>query len=171
MSQPGAPAPLLLGPQQTGAPGRGPVSLVWSLHEPGRDLDAAVVRLAPGTDLGEDAGAGHGLLLTVLAGDGELRLADTRFPLAPGALAWLPAHTAHALRAGAQGLTYTTAHRRPAPAGPGTGAGEPVCLLDRVCPQCGRLAAGREDRFCARCGQPLTGTGDTAGTGETAGSG
>ncbi|WP_425264388.1 zinc ribbon domain-containing protein [Streptomyces atriruber] len=28
--------------------------------------------------------------------------------------------------------------------------------MDRVCPQCGRLAADREARFCARCGTPLT---------------
>lgn len=153
MTEPAAGA-VFLDPEQTGAPGRGPVALVWALGGAARDLDAAVVRLAPGADLGEPAGTGHGVLLTVLAGSGELRLPETRWALAPGALAWLPARTAHTLRAGAQGLTYTTAHRRPAPAAPG--AGEPVCLLDRVCPQCGRLAADREARFCARCGTPLT---------------
>ncbi|MFI1683089.1 cupin domain-containing protein [Streptomyces sp. NPDC020607] len=164
VSEPGdARGPVLLGPHQTRAPGRGPVHLVWSLRGRGRDLDAAVVRLAPGTDLGQDAGAGHGLLLTVLAGEGELRLDGAAFPLAPGALAWLPARTAHALRAGDQGLTYTTAHRRPAPAD--TGAGEPVCLLDRLCPECGHLTATREDRFCAHCGHALTETEDGPGAG------
>ncbi|WP_409239906.1 hypothetical protein [Streptomyces sp. PA5.6] len=161
ISEPGdAQGPVLLGPHQTRAPGRGPVSLVWALRGRGRDLDAAVVRLAPGTDLGEDTGAGHGLLLTVLAGAGELRLAGTCFPLAPGALAWLPARTAHALRAGEQGLTYTTAHRHrpPAPAD----AGDPACLLDRVCPRCGHLAPGQA-HFCPHCGRHLPGTGPGAG--------
>ncbi|MEU0685491.1 hypothetical protein [Streptomyces uncialis] len=37
---------------------------------------------------------------------------------------------------------------------PDTG-GEPACLLHRVCEECGRLAPGRDDRRCARCGGPL----------------
>ncbi|MFI7321943.1 cupin domain-containing protein [Streptomyces venezuelae] len=159
--QPGhAQGPVLLGPHDTGAPGRGPVSVVWALRGRGRDLDAAVVRLAPGTDLGEDAGAGHGLLLTVLAGEGELRLTGTRFPLAPGALAWLPARTPHALRAGARGLTYTTAHRHrpPAPAD----LGDPACLLAHVCPHCDHLSPDGA-RFCPHCGHPLLETAPGAG--------
>jgi len=33
--------------------------------------------------------------------------------------------------------------------------GEPVCWLDRVCPDCGRLAEDRMARSCPVCGEPL----------------
>ncbi|GAA2129686.1 hypothetical protein [Streptomyces synnematoformans] len=35
--------------------------------------------------------------------------------------------------------------------------GEPVCWLERVCPECGRLADTAPPVRCARCGTPLTG--------------
>ncbi|MEV0257364.1 cupin domain-containing protein [Streptomyces sp. NPDC050732] len=162
MSEPAAAHPLFVGPERTGATGAGQISVVWSLGGAGRDLDAAVVRLAPGADLGEPAEHGCGLLLTVLAGSGELRVPGQLLPLTPGALAWLPARTPHSLRAGQHGLTYTTTHRRPLPqTGQETagGAGEPACLLERVCPQCGRLAGEHDARYCARCGTALPGPG------------
>ncbi|MEU6996227.1 hypothetical protein ABZ953_36955 [Streptomyces sp. NPDC046465] len=152
-------APVFAAPEQTLAGRPGQISLVWSLAAgAGRDLDASVVRLAPGADLGEPTATACGTLLTVLAGDGELRLPDAVLALAPGALAWLPAHTPHTLRAGERGLTWTTAHRRPGATGPDR-AGEPVCLLERVCPHCGRLATDRDARYCARCATALTGPG------------
>ncbi|MFD4630154.1 hypothetical protein ACFVYR_20190 [Streptomyces sp. NPDC058284] len=153
-------APVFAGPEQTLAPGRGPISVVWSLPGQGRGLEAAVVRLAPGAGLEEHTGDGCALLLTVLAGSGELTLPGAVLALAPGALAWLPAPTPRALRAGGHGLTYTTAHRpRPPRAAAPDPGGEPVCLLERVCPQCGRLSAEREDRYCARCATPLSAPG------------
>ncbi len=30
--------------------------------------------------------------------------------------------------------------------------GEPACMLDRVCPECGRLADATPPTTCARCG-------------------
>jgi hypothetical protein len=33
--------------------------------------------------------------------------------------------------------------------------GDPVCWLDRVCPDCGRLAEERDAEACARCGADL----------------
>ncbi|MFH8612644.1 cupin domain-containing protein [Streptomyces sp. NPDC018029] len=162
MSEPAGARPLFVGPERTGAPGSGQISVVWSLGGDGRDLDAAVVRLAPGADLGEHTENGCGILLTVLAGSGELRVPGEVLPLAPGALAWLPARTPRFLRAGEHGLTYTTAHRRrPLPeTGPETaGGGEPACLLERVCPRCGRLAGERDARYCARCGTALAAAG------------
>ncbi|WP_055702616.1 MULTISPECIES: hypothetical protein [Streptomyces] len=152
--------PVFVGPERTGADGPGEIRVVWSLGGETRDLDALVVRLAPGAVVDEGAGAAHGVLLTVLAGGGELRLPEDVVTLAPGALAWLPAGTAHSVHAGDRGLTYTTAHRRhPLRAGgaePHGDAGEPVCLLERVCPACGRLATDRDARYCARCGTSLT---------------
>ncbi|MGW7362401.1 cupin domain-containing protein [Streptomyces sp. NPDC054841] len=35
--------------------------------------------------------------------------------------------------------------------------GEAPCLLDRVCPECGRLAAESDARYCGRCGERLPG--------------
>lgn len=61
----------------------------------------------------------------------------------------------------ADGRLDAEAARDPAPEqpvprapAPDTG-GEAACLLHLVCEECGRLAPGREDRYCARCGGPL----------------
>lgn len=159
MSTPAPSAPVFVGPEQTAAVGRGPISVLWSLGDRTRDLDADVVRLAPGASVGAHVEEEFGVLLTVLNGTGELRTPDMTWHLAPGALAWLPAGITRCVDAGEEGIVYTTAHRRrpllgTGPAG-GSEAGEPVCLLDRVCPECGRLAADRDARYCARCGTPL----------------
>ncbi|MEV7192597.1 AraC family ligand binding domain-containing protein [Streptomyces sp. NPDC093510] len=154
MTEPAPTGPLFVDPPHPTAEKPGQISVVWTLGGAGRDLDAVVVRLAPAADLGEPTENTYGILLTVLAGSGTLHLPHAVRELAPGALAWLPAHTPHSLRAGQRGLTYTTAHRRP---GPETAAGEPACLLERVCPRCGHLAATREAHYCAHCGTPLTG--------------
>ncbi|MEV2251721.1 hypothetical protein AB0I94_14275 [Streptomyces sp. NPDC050147] len=158
MSTPAPAAAVFVGPEQTGAPGRGQISVLWALGDRTRDLDADVVRLAPGASIGDHTEE-FGVLLGVLTGTGELRTPDDSWRLAPGTLAWLPARLARCVTAGEDGLVYTTAHRRRPALGadPGTGsdAGEPVCLLGRVCPECGRLAAERDARYCARCGTPL----------------
>lgn len=160
MSTPVPAAAVFVGPEQTAAVGRGQISVLWSLGERTRELDAAVVRLAPGASLGDHTEE-YGVLFSVLTGTGELRTPDDSWPLAPGALAWLPAGLTRCVDAGEEGLIYTTAHcRRPAVgAGPdgGSDAGEPVCLLGRVCPDCGRLATEGDARYCVRCGTPLAG--------------
>ncbi|MGW7069168.1 cupin domain-containing protein [Streptomyces sp. NPDC054855] len=157
MSTP-APAAVFVAPEQTAAVGRGQISVLWSLGERTRDLDASVVRLAPGASLGEHM-EDYGVLFSVLTGEGELRTPDGSWPLAPGALAWLPAGLTRCVDAGEAGLVYTTAHRPRVAlgAGPhdGSDAGEPVCLLGRVCPDCGRLATEDDARYCARCATPL----------------
>ncbi|MGW5868569.1 cupin domain-containing protein [Streptomyces sp. NPDC055239] len=167
MSTPAPAAPVFVGPEQTAAVGRGRISVLWSLGDRTRDLDADVVRLAPGASIGEHAEDDFGVLLTVLTGTGELRTQDATWVLTPGALAWLPAGITRRVDAGEAGLVYTTAHRRHPAIGTGIGtgtgsaggfdAGEPVCLLGRVCPECGRLAAERDALYCARCGTPLAG--------------
>ncbi|MFG2650725.1 hypothetical protein [Streptomyces sp. NPDC048436] len=173
MSTPAPAAPVFVGPERTAAAGTGPISVVWSLGGHTRDLDANVVRLAPGAGIGEHTETALGVLVTVLAGSGELRTPEGAWPLTPGALAWLPAGATRSVHAGEEGLRYVTAHRRRQPltigsapgsgsgsapgSGSGSDAGEPACLLDRVCPECGRLAAERDARFCSRCGTPLAG--------------
>ncbi|WP_459643923.1 hypothetical protein [Kineococcus sp. NUM-3379] len=42
----------------------------------------------------------------------------------------------------------------------GTGGGEDVCWLHRVCPECGRLAEDPVPARCPGCGVPLPGPGD-----------
>ncbi|WP_369217449.1 hypothetical protein [Streptomyces flavofungini] len=160
MSTPPPATPEYVGRERTGAAGRGPISVTWSLGDPTRDLDANVVRLAPDAYIAEHTETVLGVLVTVLAGAGEVRTPDDVFPLRPGVLAWLPVGTTRSVHAGPEGLTYTTAHRRRPPMGIGSArlaqeAGEAACLLDRVCPDCGRLATERDARFCARCGSPL----------------
>ncbi|MFK4070932.1 hypothetical protein [Streptomyces sp. NPDC029674] len=160
MTEPAPAGPLFVGPAHTTVPVQKPgrISVLWTLGGAGRDLDAVLVRLGPGADLGEPTESEYGILLTALAGSGELRTPDAVWELTPGALAWLPARTRHSLRAGEQGLTCATTHRRPGPAA-SPGAGEPVCLLDRLCPRCAHPAADRDAAYCARCGTPLTGPG------------
>jgi quercetin dioxygenase-like cupin family protein len=159
MSTPPPAAAEYVGKEQTGAAGRGPISVTWSLTGPTRDLDANVVRLAPDAYIAEHTETVLGVLVTVLAGSGEVRTPDAAFGLEPGVLAWLPAGTTRSVHAGPDGLTYTTAHRRRPPMSIGSArpsdAGEAACLLDRVCPECGRLATERDARFCARCGTSL----------------
>ncbi|MGW5738397.1 MULTISPECIES: hypothetical protein [Streptomyces] len=159
MTRPVPAAAVFVAPEETAAVGRGPVSVLWSLVDGTRDLDAAVVRLGPGAGIGEHTEDAWGVLFTVLTGSGELRTPDGTWRLTPGALAWLPAGVSRRVDAGEEGLVYTTAHRRrPAPgADPAEGfdAGEPVCLLGRICSACGRPAAERDARYCGRCGTPL----------------
>jgi len=46
-----------------------------------------------------------------------------------------------------------------------TEGGDPVCWLDRVCPQCGAFRETPAPR-CARCGTPFPGTGLDGGDGD-----
>ncbi|GAA1361056.1 hypothetical protein GCM10009612_35760 [Streptomyces beijiangensis] len=100
------------------------------------------------------------MLLVVLDGEGRLVTPEGRQELVRHAVVWLPRTSHRSLEAGAPGLVYLTAHRRrPGMAIANAAAdagGEAACLLDRVCPECGRLASERDARFCGRCGQALS---------------
>jgi quercetin dioxygenase-like cupin family protein len=84
----------------------------WRLAEPGRQLDANVVRLPPGQCVGAHAEPDLDVLLLVVAGDGDLATAGETTPLTPGTLLWLPRGSARSLSAGQDGMSYLTAHRR-----------------------------------------------------------
>lgn len=136
---------------------------LWHLAEEGRELDANFVRLPPGAQVGEHQEDVLDVLLVVLAGGGSLRTGGDTLDLAPTAVTWLPRTSRRALEAGPEGLTYLTVHRRrpgltikPAVRAPETAqeGGEAPCMLDLVCPECGRLSADRAPKFCSACGKP-----------------
>ncbi|MEU3656889.1 hypothetical protein AB0E67_29590 [Streptomyces sp. NPDC032161] len=166
---------------------------LWQLAEPGRELDANLVRLPAGAEVGEHQEDVLDVLLVVVAGGGRAVVAGEELDLTPTTVLWLPRTSRRALVAGPGGLAYLTVHRRrpgltikssagtSAPfavaepgAEPVAGSGaEPVagsagpyaarpaadeggeapCMLDLVCPACGRLSADPEPVFCSRCGE------------------
>jgi quercetin dioxygenase-like cupin family protein len=85
---------------------------LWRLGEPGRQLDANVVRLPPGQRVDTHAEPDLDVLLLVLSGDGALGTADGTMRLAEGTLLWLPHTSSRSLAAGEDGLCYLTVHRR-----------------------------------------------------------
>lgn len=141
------------------AAGRG--GALWRLAEPGRQLDSNLVRLGPGAEVGEHAENDLDVLVVVLEGSGRLDGPEGSLELEPRAVVWLPRGSRRALSAGPAGLAYLTVHQRRAGLAIGnlTAAvaegGEGPCLLDRVCSECGRLAAEVSARYCSRCGEAL----------------
>lgn len=91
-----------------------PAGVLWKLAEEGRQLDANVVRLAPGARIAAHTEERLDVLVLVVAGDGLLGdgTPDTARPLTEGSLVWLPHGAARAITAGEAGLTYLTVHNR-----------------------------------------------------------
>ncbi|MEU3888987.1 hypothetical protein [Streptomyces sp. NPDC029041] len=109
----GTPLPRILGntgslvaaaPEATGA--------LWRLAEPGRQLDANLVRVPPRGTIDAHAEPDLDVLLLVVSGDGTLGSAAGPHPVEPGSLVWLPHGSVRSLTAGAGGLSYVTVHRR-----------------------------------------------------------
>jgi quercetin dioxygenase-like cupin family protein len=109
----GAPVPRILfdtatlealGPASTGA--------VWRLSEPGRQIDANIVRIPSEQRVDTHAEPDLDVLLLVVAGDGTLITPEGPHPLGEGSLAWLPHGSTRALEAGPRGMSYLTVHRR-----------------------------------------------------------
>ncbi|WP_405693041.1 hypothetical protein [Streptomyces sp. NBC_01185] len=136
---------------------------LWHLAEQGRELDANVVRLPPGAEVGEHQEDVLDVLLVVLAGGGRLRTGGGDvLDLAPMTVTWLPRTSRRSLEAGPDGLVSLTVHRRrpglmikPAVRTPAYEGGEAPCMRDLVCPECGRLSADRAPAFCSACGEPF----------------
>lgn len=93
-----------LGPASAGA--------VWRLSEPGRQLDANVVRIPPERRVETHAEPDLDVLLLVVDGDGTLVTPEGPSPLGQGSLAWLPRGSTRGLVAGERGMSYLTVHRR-----------------------------------------------------------
>lgn len=87
---------------------------LWKLAEPGRQLDANLIRLSAGERIGTHAEPDLDVLLLVVAGDGVMDTAEGPQPLADGVLMWLPHRSVRGITAGPEGLAYLTVHgRRP----------------------------------------------------------
>ncbi len=93
-----------------GAPQSG--GAAWRLAEPGRQLDANLVRLAPGQRVDEHVEPDLDVLLCVVTGSGTVHGADGPHDLAEGTLLWLPHGSRRSLAAGDDGMSYLTVHRR-----------------------------------------------------------
>lgn len=134
---------------------------LWRLAVERRQLDANIVRLPAGSQVAEHVEPDLDVLLYVTEGDGRIEVDGVQQDVAVGSVVWLPRGTRRALDAGPDGLVQLSVHRRrPGLAIQGAGSrsdegGEAACLLDRVCPECGRLATESDARFCARCGEEL----------------
>ncbi|WP_030412656.1 cupin domain-containing protein [Streptomyces sp. NRRL S-1448] len=89
-----------------------PAGALWRLAEPGRQLDANVVRIPPAGRVDPHTEPDLDVLLLVVAGDGTLLRTDGAHPLGEGSLVWLPHGSTRGLVAGAGGLGYLTVHRR-----------------------------------------------------------
>lgn len=84
----------------------------WRLEEPGRQLDANALSLAPGQRIDTHTEGDLDVLLVVVDGGGTLSTKAEPLSLAPGTLAWLPHGSTRSLTAGPDGLRYLTVHRR-----------------------------------------------------------
>ncbi|MFF0742736.1 hypothetical protein ACFYVL_20290 [Streptomyces sp. NPDC004111] len=148
---------------------------LWRLAEQGRQLDANLVRLLPGTSVARHSEGVLDVLVAVVDGGGLLDdgTGNSR-ELRPGCLVWLPKGAARGLSAGPAGLAYLSVHvrrpgmsvggRRVAEAGTAVGpaasaaqaeGGEAPCAMDRVCPECGRMRAEASAPYCSWCGARL----------------
>lgn len=83
---------------------------LWRLAEDGRELDANLVRLAPGAVVGEHRESVLDVLLVVVAGSG--RVEPEGLALEESAVLWLPRGSHRSFTAGPHGLAYLTVHRR-----------------------------------------------------------
>ncbi|MFJ9417157.1 cupin domain-containing protein [Streptomyces sp. NPDC101227] len=89
-----------------------PAGALWRLTEPGRQLDANLVRIPPEGRIDTHTERDLDVLLLVVTGNGTLGTARNPQPLAPGSLVWLPHGAARSLTAGKDGMSYLTVHRR-----------------------------------------------------------
>jgi uncharacterized protein (DUF2249 family)/quercetin dioxygenase-like cupin family protein len=84
----------------------------WKLEVPVRQLDANVIRLAPGGQIDMHRGPDLDVLVLVVAGSGSLVSRAGVVPLLPGHLVWLPRRSDRSFVAGSDGVSYFTVHQR-----------------------------------------------------------
>ncbi|HEV2640961.1 MAG TPA: hypothetical protein VGX23_37950 [Actinocrinis sp.] len=84
---------------------------LWSLTEPGRQLDANLVQLPADATVDAHVEPDLDVLLLVVSGNGRLTTDQAIHDLFPSTLLWLPKGSRRALAAGPDGLVYLTTHR------------------------------------------------------------
>jgi uncharacterized protein (DUF2249 family)/quercetin dioxygenase-like cupin family protein len=84
----------------------------WKLDVADRQLDANIIRLAPGGQIEMHRGPDLDVLVLVVAGSGTLVSRAGADPLLPGHLVWLPRRADRSLVAGPDGISYLTVHQR-----------------------------------------------------------
>ncbi|MGW3990014.1 cupin domain-containing protein [Streptomyces sp. NPDC004830] len=109
----GAPLPRILGNTASIAEaGAESTGALWRLAEPGRQLDANLVRIPAHGHIDAHAEPDLDVLLLVVTGGGTLGRAEQPQTLEPGTLVWLPHGSVRSLTAGENGMAYVTVHRR-----------------------------------------------------------
>jgi mannose-6-phosphate isomerase-like protein (cupin superfamily) len=92
----------------------GPSGVAWSLPH-GGDLDANLVRMAPGDGVGGHVNDEVDALLFVQSGRGVLAIDGIEHELRADVVALVPKGAHRSVRAGETGLTYLSIHRRRGP--------------------------------------------------------
>jgi mannose-6-phosphate isomerase-like protein (cupin superfamily) len=110
-TQDSAPLVVDLGSARLGSGGA-----IWSLPH-GGDLDANLVRLAPGADIGSHVNGEVDVLLFVQSGTGVLTIDESDRLLGTDHLALIAKGSQRSIVAGDSGLTYLSVHRRRGPLG------------------------------------------------------
>ncbi|HEU5333859.1 MAG TPA: hypothetical protein VFU73_13860 [Actinocrinis sp.] len=147
---------------------------LWRSTEPGRQLDAALVRVPAGAAVPEHTEPDDDVLLLAVAGQGTLHTDTGQVALATHTLTWLPRGTRRSITAGPGGLAYLTVRRAARrgiclelPSDPEllarleereeeTEGGEAACMLPRLCPTCGAPASGPTPPICPVCNSAWT---------------
>lgn len=83
----------------------------WTLED-GVDLNANLVHLDPGHEVGAHVNDAVDVLVVGLDGTGEAEVDDRRHDLAPSVALHVAKGTRRRIRAGGLGFTYLTVHRR-----------------------------------------------------------
>lgn len=90
------------------------VGAIWSLPHDG-DLDANLVELHGGREIGEHVNTEVDVFVVVWHGTGEIAIDGRTLPLRPGVATLVPKGTNRTIRAGRAGMRYLTVHRRRGP--------------------------------------------------------
>ncbi len=89
---------------------------IWSLPH-GGDLDANLVRLDPGADIGNHVNNDLDVMVLVQSGTGVLTVDEQTRRLGVDHLALIPKGSSRSIVAGDAGITYLSVHRRRSPLG------------------------------------------------------
>jgi quercetin dioxygenase-like cupin family protein len=93
-----------------GSPSRSLPRIAWTPES--TDLHVNLVALGAGEEIGEHVNESLDVLLTCLAGEGELHIDDDVIPLASGTVCVIPMGSRRRIVAGNNMLRYTTCHRK-----------------------------------------------------------